>query len=500
MQTLRQYQTESLNALRTNLAKGVMAQVLQMATGAGKTTVASAVMQGANAKGNRAYFIVDSLELVDQAAARFESDGLQVGVIQGDHWMTDYSKPIQVATIQTLRNRWPEIAPQLKPDVLMIDECHVLHGAHKSIIEECVNTGVPVIGLSATPFRKGLGHIFNELVVGATTAMLTEKGYLVPARCYAPFIPELKGIKTKSDGDWNEDALAELMGDAAIVGDVVSNWFKLAQGRQTIVFAANVAHSRLLCDAFQRAGVAAEHIDGYEKDKAERTNVINRFRSGETTVLCNVAVLTKGFDAPETSCVVMARPTKSLMLHIQMIGRGLRTADHKTDCVIVDHAGNCLRNGLPTDPLPEVLDRGDHENLDRKKREKTEPVPKACGQCGFVSTKHKCPRCGFAPGARQDVEVRDGELYEITTGEKAKFSTAELANLYSELLGYAIGKGYNSGWAYHKCREFAGRAPKSTRNIGPRPPSDKTVGIVRHLNIKAAKRREKAKTQGRDWI
>jgi len=489
-QTLRDYQAESLARLKANLRAGVKAQVLLMATGSGKTTVASAIMQGAQAKGNRAIFVVDSLELVDQAAARFIADGLDVGVIQGQHYLTDYSKPIQVATIQTLRRRWEYMPDEIKPAVVMVDECHVLHQAHEEIINECKHKGVPVIGLSATPFRKGMGKVFDDLVIGATTASLTQQGYLVPAICYAPFVPDLKGVKTKADGDWLEDALAELMGDADIVGDVVENWLKLAEGRQTIVFAANVAHSRLLNDAFQRAGIKSAHIDGYERDLDVRTATINAFRAGKINVLCNVGVLTKGFDAPETSCIVIARPTKSLMLHVQMIGRGLRLAEGKRDCIVIDHAGNCLRNGLPTDDLPQELDDGTGtRNLDRKQREKKEPLPSACSSCGFVSTKHKCPACGFAPEARKDVDVIDGELYEITTANPKEWTPEKLARLYAEFLGYARERNYSPGWAFHKCREYVGRAPKATKSITAIPPSEETRRIITHLNIKNAKRR-----------
>lgn len=493
-QSLRDYQSWSLNQLRTNIGKGIKTQLLMLSTGAGKTTVASAVMQGAYAKGNRAYFIVDSLELVDQAAARFMADGLPVGIIQGDHYMTDYGKPIQVATIQTLKNRWHQIHPDLRPNLIIVDEAHVCHQAHKDIIEESRFCKCPVIGLSATPFTKGLGKIYDEIVVGATTASLIEQGYLVPAKCYAPFIPDLKGIKTSGDGDWQSDALGELMGDAKIVGDVIENWFKLAEGRQTIVFASNVAHSRLLCDAFQRAGVAAEHIDGYDPDKEARTAKIEAFKRGDLTVLCNVAVLCKGFDAPATGCVVLARPTKSLMLHIQMIGRGLRTAEGKSDAIIIDHAGNCIRNGLPTDELPTTLDMGEKgENPDRKTQDKKDPVDRACGNCGYVSKSHICPACGFKPERREDVEVIDGQLYEITTGEKAvKFTTEALEQFYSELCGYARQRGFKSGWAYHKCQEYVGRAPRARNQLRAIQPTEKTLGIIRHLNIKNAHRKKNA--------
>lgn len=378
--------------------------------------------------------------------------------------------------------------------LIVADEAHVLFEATKLIISECKHKGIPVIGLSATPFRKGLGQTFDSLVVGATTAQLTDMGYLVPATCYAPFVPELKGVKTKSDGDWMEDALAELMGDADIVGNVVENWLKLAEGRQTIVFAANVAHSRLLDDEFRRRGIRSAHIDGYERDPEVRTDIINRFRSGDITVLCNVGILTKGFDAPETSCVVLARPTKSLMLHIQMVGRGLRTAPGKDNCIVIDHAGNCLRNGLPTDQLPEELHDGKStKNPDRKEREPKEPIMSPCSSCGFVSTMHKCPACGFAPQARQDVEVIDGELYEITTATKGKqFTTDERLHAYAQFLHHARATGKKDGWAYYKTQEYTGSFPHKKAGIDPIPPSIEIQGWIRHSQIKWAKSRKSA--------
>ncbi len=642
-QQLFPHQATALDEVKRQIVSGIKALAVMMPTGSGKTAVASRIMAGAEAKGHRAYFVVDSVELVDQAFQRFTEDGISVGVIQGQNRFTDYSQPVQVATIQTLRNRWPEIAEANKPAVVVIDECfvagtqvktqegnkpietikpgdvvanaagwgevtatsektasqlvevelsdgsvitctsnhpfftsagwveaealavgsrlyreedlralrggvrpedldgegrllevvrvdrypgeesgrgtpvfnlqvaghpsyfaegvlahncHVLHKAHEEIIEECKARGVPVLGLSATPFRRGMGQVFDSLVVGATTQQLTDEGYLCPATCYAPYVPDLAGVKTRHDGDFQEDALAEFMGDAKIVGDVVTSWFSLAEGRQTLVFAATVAHSRELCDAFRRAGVEAAHIDGYEHDPVRRREVIEDFRAGRIRVLCNVAVLTKGFDAPETDCIVMARPTKSLMLHYQMMGRGLRTTPGKVDCLILDHSGNCLRNGTPTDPLPDHLDDGESQHkLDRRKRDKTDPVKKPCQSCGYVSSRHECPACGFKPEKREDVEVRDGELYEIGTQTRPRWSREGVRTLYAELLGHAQLKGFKKGWAWHTCKEFTGTAPRDTRQIEPMHPSSRTLGIIKHMRIKKAKAAEKQRRQ-----
>jgi superfamily II DNA or RNA helicase len=283
------------------------------------------------------------------------------------------------------------------------------------------------------------------------------------------------------------------MGDAQLVGDVVDHWLKHAYGRKTIVFASNVAHSKFLCAEFESRGVAASHIDGYMRDPLERETIIDDFRNGGTDVLCNVAVLTKGFDAPECSCVVLARPTKSLMLHIQMIGRGLRLADSKNDCLILDHAGNILRNGLPTDDLPAELDDGTlTKNLDRKQKDKTLKEC-ACSSCGFVSTLHKCPACGFAPERREDVEVVNGELREIKASpidakKRNRLETGQQkSDFYAGLLGYAKDRGYSSGWASHKYRERYGVWPNAYKGVGAQPPGPEVLGFIKHMNIRHAK-------------
>ncbi len=487
----RKYQLDALEKCRYNVAQGVKSQVLMVATGGGKTFIASMVAESVVKKGGRFFFIVDSLELVDQAARAFKSAGLGVGVIQGFHEWTDYSQPIQVATIQTLRNRWANIATHLQPTVVMIDECHVIHSTHEKIINECKFKSIPVIGLSATPFRKSLGKFFDELVVGATTADLTKQGYLAPARCYAPYIPNLDSVRKKNDGDWQEDALGEFMGAAKIVGDVVNCWKKLGENRQTLVFACNVAHSKLLRDAFKAEGIAADHIDGYETDMDARKQKVEDFKSGKIQVLCNVAVLTKGFDAPSTSCIVVARPTKSLMMHIQILGRGLRTSPGKTDCIIIDHAGNCIRNGLPTEQLPAELDDGEmRRNLDRKSTDKDEPTEHPCPSCGFLKLARQCPSCKYVYEKLEDVERRDGELREIKTTKKAnqKATPEEKIEFFGELKHYAMEKGYREGWASNQYRSKFGVWPNAYRDAPLQAPSQETLNFIKHRQIAYSKR------------
>jgi superfamily II DNA or RNA helicase len=462
-----------------------------VATGGGKTFIAAMVAQSVVAKGGRLFFIVDSLELVDQAAMAFAKAGLGVGVIQGMHEWTDYSQPVQVATIQTLRSRWSRLAVHLMPTVLMVDECHVIHKAHEKIIRECTHKSIPVIGLSATPFRRGLGKLFEELVVGATTADLTKEGYLAPAKCYAPYIPNLDAVRKKNDGDWQEDALGEYMGAAKIVGDVVSAWKKLGEDRQTLVFACNVAHSKLLRDAFKAEGIAADHIDGYETDKALRAQKVADFKAGKIKVLCNVAVLTKGFDAPQTSCLVIARPTKSLMMHIQILGRGLRTAPGKKDCIIIDHAGNCIRNGLPVETLPTELDDGElKRNLDRKQKDSDGPTEHPCPSCGLLKLARRCPSCGYMYEKKEDVDRVDGELREITSTKTVNrnASPEDKAYFYGQLKFYAHEHGYREGWAANQYRSKFGVWPNKYKDAPMEVPSQETLNYIKHKQIAYAKR------------
>ena len=261
---LRPYQVKSLNDLRAAIKSGSRSIVLQAPTAYGKTTLAAEIMKGAVAKGNRAYFIADSIELIDQTFDRFTLEGLDCGVIRASDDRTDYAKPIQIATVQTLRNRWNDITVSLRPKVVVVDETHVFHKSHQDVIRDSLEAGAVVLGLSATPWRKGLGKHFETLVLGESIQNLVRDGYLAPLTIYAPRVPDLTGVPTKgSGGDYKEDALAEIMGDSELIGDIVQHWQQYAHDRQTLVFGINVAHSRSLCDAFKKVGIRAEHIDGY---------------------------------------------------------------------------------------------------------------------------------------------------------------------------------------------------------------------------------------------
>lgn len=488
---LRPYQQKQLHELRSGISRGSITQMLMSPTGSGKTEVAKTIIAGAHGKSRRAWFIVDSVKLLDQTLARFHQDGLYAGAIQANHPLTDYHKLIQVATIQSLRPRLDYMLNHHKPDLVLIDEAHVIHAAHLELIEWCRRSNVPVIGLSATPWRRGLGRVFDRLVNCISLAELTEQGFLVPTVCYAPHVPSLSGVGTKANGDWIEDELATVMGDAKLLGDVVTHWKELGENRKTMVFACNVEHSKRLAESFLKAGITAAHIDGY-MPAYETEQIMRQYKEGKIRVLVSVAMLIKGFDDPSTSCLVIARPTKSLMLHYQMVGRGLRLSPQtgKSDCIIIDHSGNLLLNGHPTDEVPNAMDTGEGERLDRRPQEKgdQEKKTKPCPHCSFMFTGLLCPKCGHEIVIPDGVAVATGKLVKLEDRRKVLGPTSK-QHTFAELLGYARESGKKDGWAQYAYQAYMKELPDRAwiGAVEPKSPSEEMKTWVKGYNVRRAK-------------
>lgn len=424
----------------------------------GKTRMGSALVRGARQKSKKVYWICDRLELIDQASATFDEHGIEHGVIQGNHPRWRPYEPVQVISIQTAARR--KLPP---PDLCIIDEAHVLHQAHIRLMAEWPET--KFLGLSATPFTEGLARHFDALVKGPEVKSLIEMGFLVPFHVWAPHEPDLNGVKVVA-GEWDSAALSAAVDKPKVIGDIVETWITRGEDRQTIAFAVDVAHSKHIVEQFKLIGVDARHIDGY-MPLEERSPIIKAFRQGEFRILVNCGIVDKGFDCPEASCLIQARPIrKSLALHIQQIGRVLRPAPGKADALIFDHAGNHLRHGLATDPLPAALDDGKRKKKAAAKEK--EALPKKCNQCGYVKAPkvHECPKCGHAP-VRQNAEFCEaGELSEFRTGEHRQQITREL-------LGIAQERGYATGWVAHQFRDLMGDWPRfGYEKLGAAEPSD----------------------------
>ena len=345
---LRPHQSLAVQMLRNSLGMGNRRTVISMPTGAGKTVVAVAVIKGAIAKGNRVIFTAPAVALIDQTVEAFGAEGIpNIGVMQANHPRTDALAQVQVASVQTLaRREIPDAA------LVIIDECHIRSTVIERLMQE--RPDVFFVGLSATPWARGMGLWWDDLVSPVTIANLIDQGFLSRFTAFAPDIPDLSSIPVMA-GEYAEAGLRDVMGDKKLVGSVVNTWLERGENRPTLCFAVNRAHAADLRTQFERHGVAAGYVDAHT-DRIEREVINRRFREGEVKVICSVRTMTTGVDLP-VSCIIDAAPTRSEILHVQKIGRGLRVNPGTENCIILDHAGNSLRLGLVTNIHHTMLDK-----------------------------------------------------------------------------------------------------------------------------------------------
>lgn len=490
LRPLRPRQEKALAELRQAIAEGHRRVMLQAPTGFGKTLTAAHIIAGALAKGKRVAFVVPKIVLVDQTVEAFRAEGLSgISVKQGKRRGNDLL-PLQVCTAQTLARR----GGRLDVDIAIIDEAHIKSEFLFRLMVQ--HPEVIFIGLSATPWATGLGRHYSKLIVAGTTAELIDEGLLSKFTVFAPTPePDLSGVKTTA-GDFNQGDLAEAVNKPKLVADVVATWMRLGAGLPTIAYGVDRAHAEHICARFVEAGVRAEYLDCFTRDDV-RDQIIARFKSGETQLIANVGILTAGFDA-DVRCVIDAKPTKSEMLYVQTLGRGLRTASGKEKLVVLDHAGNALRLGLVTDIHHEELDDTDPKKASLKKREKKDPLPRLCPECKSVvpHSFSDCPECGAEMPKPPSVTHQDGELVEFGSGQSsaARVTMADKARFYGELRGYCVGRDFKNpdGWCAHKFRERFGVWPNDARvkYATPRPPSVETRNWIKSRQIAFAKARD----------
>ncbi len=349
--TLRPYQTDAIRRTREALLSGKRAPILVAPTASGKTVCACHIIESATKKDSRTLFIAHRKELIDQCSDKLSESGVVHGIIRSKIPSAPDS-PVQLASIQTYARRIDLLAHGY--DLIICDEVH--HACSGSQYTKAFEANPEAIrlGLTATPYRldgKGLGgDLFDCLIEVETVQGLTDQGFLAPSRTFVGKHVNLKGVHKKA-GDWDVEELAERMDTSALTGSIVSEWFRLAQYRQTICFATNIAHSKRLVHAFSTWGTPAEHLDGKTPAK-ERDAINRRFRSGETRLVSNCGVWTEGADFPMCSCIIYARPTQSRSLFRQMGGRGLRICPEigKIDCLLLDDANITETHGFLTDP------------------------------------------------------------------------------------------------------------------------------------------------------
>lgn len=410
MVALRPYQTQLIDdareALRTHRSV-----LVQLPTGAGKTAIASWMLGRAAEKQRRSIFCVHRQEILDQAAATFDEFEIPYGIVTPGYAPNPFL-PIQICSIDTLRSRIKRGKPVPAAHMMVIDEGH--HAVAKSWQAVVAHYhAIPRLLLTATPERldgKGLSDVADAMVCGPSVRWLIDHNFLSPYRAFAPSAPDMTPIHTER-GDYKHDENEETMDKPAITGDAVSHYLKLARGKRGVAFCVSIKHSEHVAAQFNAAGVPARHFDG-TTDRSERRRVIEDFRSGAIQVLTNVDLVSEGFNLPAMEVSMMLRPTKSLALVLQQIGRSLRTAPGKEYALILDHAGNLSRHGLPDDEREwSLLGR-----KERKKKEGEEPIVlKNCPVCYHCHRPaNVCPACGFVyVVVGREVDHREGDLVEI---------------------------------------------------------------------------------------
>lgn len=474
-------------------------------TGSGKTGLSAFITDGFVSRGMRVLMTCPYTVLVTQTAKRFIQYGLpedEISYVWRDHPNYDPERKIQIASADTLiRRDFPE-----NIDLLIVDEAHLRRKKMLEVIKYLTaETQVKVIGLSGTPFAPFLGKYYQRLIKPTTIKELMDTGVLCGYEFFAPTKPDLSGVKvTRSDefgSDYKEDEVAEIMCGADLVGDIVSNWLSHGEDRPTVAFCVNVNHANYVTLQFNKAGVNAEVMTA-QTPHDERQMMIHRFEQGATKIIVSVGTLIAGFDS-DVRCIIYARPTKSEIRWLQIIGRGLRTAKGKDKCLVFDHSGSVHRLGYPDsieyDTLPSKND-GMKTAVSERENEKREKLPKECSQCHYMKPAgvYQCPKCGHKPLAGEDVDTDASRGLKQISGKKKAVTKQEKQSWWSQIKFYqrqraAQGKPVSDGWCAHTFKGKFGTWPNGLQDY-PMEITPEVNNYIKWKQIAFAKGREKSKS------
>jgi superfamily II DNA or RNA helicase len=425
---LRPYQANAVERVREFVRQGKKNILLCAPTGSGKTVIGSHLINESQRKGRRSAFVVDRVTLINQTSDTFDRYGIDHGVVQADHPRRQPWKRVQVCSAQTVaRRKWPDA------ELLVIDEAHTVM---KVVADRIVERDVVTIGLTATPFTKGLGKLYDALVNVTTTRQLIHDGFLADYKIFAETEPNMTGVKVVA-GEWVDAEASERA--LQVVGDVVVEYTEKGEGRKFIASSCDVAHAEELARQFNAAGIRVATYT-YRTPDDERAQLVREFRRADSQIrgLISPVALTKGFDVPDVSCLIMARPLrKSLAEHIQFFGRGLRIHPGKENCIVLDHSGNCARFWHECEGFFDTgcleLDDGKPKPKPKKADDEAQTAVK-CPQCRRLHPPMPiCPSCGYEHPRRQTVQHVPGTLKELLATGDAKMLRTEL---WPQVCGY----------------------------------------------------------------
>ncbi len=434
---LRPYQTALVQKVHDNFRRGVKWACIVLPCGGGKSVIVAEIARRTTQKLNRVLFLVHRIELCEQIERTFRAWGVDMDFCQ-------------IMMVQTACRRLKKIP---RPVLIITDETHHSKSNSYRKIYDFFPDAYRV-GVTATPVRldgSGLGDVYDTLIEGVSAKWLIENNFLSPYTYYAPTVADLNGIKIQR-GEFETKSAENALFNRTVFGNVISHYRKLADGRQAICYCVSVKHSSAMADEFQTNGISAVHIDG-TTPKAERQRIIEDFRNGRIKILCNVDLISEGFDVPDCECAILLRPTQSLTLYIQQSMRCMRYKSGKS-AVIIDHVGNYARFGMPDADRQWTL-----ESRPKKARQQAENEVKVlqCPECfcTFQPDVKICPECGYAfPKKERTLEVEDGAELRQITGFVLKYDdSSDQCRNYNDLVRYAKKKGYKMGWAYYQAKQ-----------------------------------------------
>lgn len=427
---LYNHQVEFLNNIKQSIKNGNKRIMCVASCGFGKSIIIKEICDSAVSKGNNYMILVHRIELVNQLNER----GLKANMVQ---------------TISRHIEEQPDYS------ILIIDEAHLaLSQSYLKVINHYKNA--IILYFTATPKRlDGLNFstIADDIVIGKSAKWLIENNYLAPYEYYAPKLLVDCDKLTTTNGDYTQSDIIEQMDKPKIYGDIFNEWNKFAKDKKTIVYASSLTHSKKIVEYFIEKGIKASHIDG-NTPKNERDKIINDFKCGNITILSNYALIVEGFDVPDCECCIIARPTQSLVIHIQSTMRCMRYKPNKT-AIILDFVGNFERHGLPDDDREWSL-----EAIKRSRSKNTEPkvLVRNCPNCFKVYQAKLgliCPYCKCEVGkTKQEIEYDEKqELIKVDAiNRKKKRMEVGRSQTRDDLERIARERGYKRSWVWVQCK------------------------------------------------
>ncbi len=490
--TLRPYQEDGVQGIRNSLKKNKRVLYV-LPTGGGKTETFIYIAERAMSMGKTVFFLVHKKNLVRQISERCKKYNLRHGIIAGGY-SKQYYLPAQICSVQTLKNRLSDVPV---PDLIIVDEAHHSNaGTWKAILD--YYSEVYTLGVTATPIRtdgQGLGDIFQDMVLGPTPAELVKMGNLVMPDYYT--FKKLKGLdnlKLDKHGEYNQKELNKLLEQSGLIGDAVKEYTKLAPGEPAIYSCVSIEESKKLANNFRDAGYTAEAVHGELKDE-EIERIFKGLADKTINVVTFCDLISEGTDIPAVSVVGLCRPTMSMALYLQIVGRGLRPCEGKEKCIIFDHVGNFDRFGHPLKKRYWTL-----EGMKKKRKKKKEDEEKDeddeyyfCESCYFLyeKTEECCPKCGLINEKKKrtvkfskGIAVKDTTTLEELLNGKPQPKQQGMNSKLEQLWQQVKLQGHKDGRVWHLFKYYVLKDFENEKlNIASLNPKECKIDKIEHASV-----------------